>query len=108
MGPDAIRLDRMALRVGTSSRRYFTTGAATGDALDRREGVLPEPHDDDAAHRIAPAVEIGDGVARELVVGAVLDDEKASAQIYTPDRSTVITSPYRRTRSALMLLQSAA
>ena len=40
MGPDAIRLDRMALRVGTSSRRYFTTGAATGDALDRRETAM--------------------------------------------------------------------
>ena len=33
------------------------------DVVDRRQRVLAEPHHDDAAHRVAPAVEIGDAAA---------------------------------------------
>jgi hypothetical protein len=39
--------------------------------------------------------------------GAVFDDLKGLALTALPERSTVITSPYSRTRSALALSQSA-
>ncbi len=46
------------------------------DAFDRREGILPESHNDDSAHHVTAPVQVGDAAAgrrRQTNTGDVLD-----------------------------------